>query len=234
MSVIFKGNLSTDTWVNGPREVTIDEWGNKLVTVTLYHSGNQLEFLMNQQGPLNEMATTWDTISRSATYDLQSGITSVQETYVETYADSDDKRYSIDAQSGREPITAHPDFEELAGTPDEPNLTNAVWVKADDAEGTMRFVELKGTYAGLEQFISGSGSVLKEQWVDLWENVQFDQDMGKIKYPENSGIWGGATSWLLVGMSAEPFGSRYKFTYVYKQASSKASRNGGWSTAFYS
>lgn len=234
MSTIHKGDLENGGWLTGPREVSVDEWGNRLLTTTYFRAGNVLESLTEAQGPLDQMSESWDVITRSANYDVQTGITTVQNTVVVAYANAADKRYSLDAQSGREPITAHPNFSQIAGTPSQPNLSNAVWVKADDAEQTMRFVELKGTYAGLEQFISGSGSVLKEQWIDTWQNIQFDADMGKIKYPEGSGIWGSSTSWLLIGMSAEPFGSRYKVTYSYKQASPKASRNGGWSTAFYS
>jgi hypothetical protein len=233
MAFLYKGTLSAGGTLAGPLETTMDEWGNTIVTATFVKQGNALATLADAFDGFDEMASSWDILSRNGTYDIGTGLTTIQETYVTSYASSTIRRYSLEAQSGKEAITSHPNFEDIAGTPDNPNLTNAVWVTANDAAKTMRFVELKGSLKGLEQYISGSGALLKEQWIDVWSNIQFEADLGKIRYPDGSGIWGGATGWLLVGVTAEPFGSRYKVTYTYRQASAIASRGGGWSTTFY-
>lgn len=233
MAHIYKGLIANGDVLLGQVETSYDEWGNKIETATYQMSGNRLANTASGVTPLQPMQSDFNILSRQGSYDLESGITTIVETKVVAYAPSDQKRYSMEAQSSREPITSHPRFDEIAGTPDEPLFDNAVWVAADDAQQTMRFVQLRGEYAGLEQFISGSGALFRVQFIAPWDEAGFAAKLGKIEYPEGSGIWGGTTGWLLVGASAEPFGSQYKHTRVYRLASANASRAGGWNAFFY-
>jgi hypothetical protein len=233
MAHVYKGLIASGNLVLGQVETGYDEWGNLLETASYYGTGNAVTQIAESISPLAAMANDRNILSRSVNFDVDSGIATLTETRVLVYANPDIKRVSLESQSGREPITAHPNFEEIAGTPDEPNFANAVWVKADDADETMRFVELRGAFAGYEQFISGSGTLLRVQWIDAYSNVGFDDKLGKIEYPEGTGIWGGASSWLLVGATSEPFGSQAKHTKIYRLASSNASRTGGWMPYFY-
>lgn len=233
MPFIYKGQISSGTLILGQIETGYDEWGNFLETATYYGKGNAVLQIADSVAPLMPMSASRDILSRTANYDLETGIATITETRVLTYAAPDLKRVSLESQSGREPITAHPNFEDIAGTPAEPNFANAVWVTADDAEETMRFVELRGDYAGYEQFVSGSGTLLRVQWIAPFSSVGFDDKLGRIEYPEGTGIWGGASGWLLVGATSEPFGSQAKHTKIYRLASPNASRTGGWMPYFY-
>lgn len=233
MAHIYKGLIAQGQLVLGQVETGYDEWGNFIETATYYGKDNIIATLASNKDPLQSMQNDPDVLSRSGTFDVETGISTITQTRVVSYANPSEKRISLESQSGREPITAHPRFDEIAGTPDEPNFENAVWVKADDSEETMRFVELRGAFAGYEQFISGSGTLLRIQWIDAYSNVGFDDKLGRIEFPEGTGIWGSSTGWLLVGATSEPFGSQAKHTKIYRLASSTASRTGGWMPYFY-
>jgi hypothetical protein len=233
MPVEYLGTIDDGEPVLTQVESGYDEWGNFIETATYMKKGNVVASVSTFIGELTSMVDDLNILSRTATYDWDTNITTINQTKVLSYASPVDKRISLESQSGREPITAHPSFPDIAGTPEEPDLTNAVWVKADDAQETMRFVEFRGEYAGLEQFISGSGTLLRVQWIDLFENVGFDDRLGKIEFPAGIGIWGSSTGWLLVGVTSEPFGSQAKHSKTYRLASTKASRQGGWNEYFY-
>lgn len=146
-------------------------------------------------------------------------------------------RISVEAQSNTENVQAHPNFQDLAGTPDAPNTTNALWVTANDAQATKRFVEfLKPGLIGVSSYIAGTGSTLRLTYFDTWENFQTkSEDIGTISFPDVPNLWGSTNSWLLAGANAEPFGARWKITLLYKNASENFGQyaTGGWSPQIY-
>jgi|694.fasta_scaffold66937_2 hypothetical protein len=50
---------------------------------------------------------------------------------------------TVEATVNTEKIESHPDFEDWAGTADEPNTDNAIW---EESDGLLRFVQFKDDY----------------------------------------------------------------------------------------
>lgn len=63
---------------------------------------------------------------------------------------------TVEASITNEPITAHPDFSDWAGTPEEPNESNAIWETSD---GVNRFVQFRDDYA-----LAGITTYLAPEW----------------------------------------------------------------------
>ena len=215
-----------------------DEWGNVIQNSTIFFKGNKVAGLCGlTDGGLQSIigSENRETISRSATFDEQTQTTIVRDSTIFSYASSSVKRLQCEAQSTVESITAHPDFQDLAGTPDEPKDDDALWI--DSGTGTKRFVEFKlESLKGVSQYIAGNGSSLKITYFSTWGDfAQMSEDIGKIQTPPVE-VWGFTNSWLLAGATAEPFGSRWKVTLLYKNASENFGQydNSGWSLDIYS
>jgi hypothetical protein len=217
-----------------------DEWGNVVQNSTVVFKGNKVGELCGlTDGGLTSMVNSEsrETISRSATFDEQTQVTTIRDSTIVGYASAGIKRLQCEAQSTIESITAHPDFQDLAGTPDEPKDDDALWIDSGDAAGTKRFVEFKlESLKGVSQYIAGNGSSLKITYFSTWGDfAQLAEGIGKIQAPPVE-VWGFTNSWLLAGANAEPFGNRWKVTLVYKNASENFGQydNSGWSTDIYS
>lgn len=79
MAFLYKGTLSAGGTLAGPLETTMDEWGNTIVTATFVKQGNALATLADAFDGFDEMATSWDILSRNGTYDIGTGLTTIQE-----------------------------------------------------------------------------------------------------------------------------------------------------------
>lgn len=236
-SAIYAGSDAVKTG----RSFEVDEWGNVIETRVFMRKGNTVAEVTGINGTLSlddmNVDTVRNIVSRTATFDELSQVTEIQEKRIIKYADATRKRVSVEAQSGTENITAHPRFQTLAGTPDAPLEANALWIASNDAEGTKKFVEfIKPGLVGVSSYIAGTGSTLKMTYFDTFTNFlsKFD-DFGTISIPDITNIWGTTTSWLLAGATAEPFGTRWKITLLYKNASENFGQyeNGGWSPQIY-
>lgn len=216
-----------------------DEWGNVIKTETWVFKGNVLESIVTPSGQ-DSMASDAEReiLSRSMTFDEATQTTTMEQRQIISYASPSKKRLSIDANSGTENVTAHPRFQDLAGTPDEPNETNAVWVASNDSESTKRFVEFKKpSLYGVSSYIAGNGSTLKLTYFDTWGGFgAVTNKIGKIDFPSVPGLWGSSTSWLLAGATAEPFGNQWKVSLLYRSASANFGQysGGGWAGQIYS
>lgn len=223
------------------RTFDIDEWGNVIETRTFIRKGNKVDEIAGTNDTLNlddmSVNDVRHIISRTSTFDEMSQLTEIQEKRIVKYALSTRKRVSVEAQSGTENVTAHPNFEDLAGTPDAPKENNALWIASNDEEGTKKFVEFKKSgLVGVSSYIAGTGSTLKVTYFDEFANfITKFEEFGTISFPEVDNIWGTATSWLLAGATAEAFGERWKITLLYKNASENFGQyeNGGWSPQIY-
>jgi hypothetical protein len=234
MSRIFKGETSVKT----SHSFDTDEWGNVIQTSVHIFKDNQINTILSPTG-LPDMGadSQRSIISRSMTFDEGSQTTMLEQRSVYAYASAAKKRLSIDANSGTEPITANPRFQDLAGTPENPNETNALWVASNDTESTKRFVEFKKPgLVGVSSYIAGNGCTLKVTYFDSWGAfAMLVNDIGKISFPPVA-IWGSTQSWLLAGATAEPFGERWKITLMYRNASANYGQyvGAGWSSLIYS
>jgi hypothetical protein len=234
MPVIFKGEEAVKT----SHSFEADEWGNVIQTSVHVFKNNKISNILAPTG-LPDMASDSQRsiLSRSMTFDEGSQTTTLEQRSIYSYASSAKKRLSIDANSGTEPITANPRFQDLAGTPETPNETNALWVASNDTESTKRFVEFKKPgLVGVSSYIAGNGCTLKVTYFDIWSAfAQTVNDIGKISFPPVP-IWGTTLSWLLAGATAEPFGDRWKITLLYRNASANYGQYSGegWSTLIYS
>jgi hypothetical protein len=236
-SALFAGQERT---LSG-RTIETDEWGNVTETRVFYIKGNAILGIAGTHEELNldNMATdaTRNILSRSATFDEASQITELQERRVIKYAQASRKRISVEAQSSTENIQAHPKFQDLAGTPDEPKENNALWVTANNTEQTKRFVEFKKSgLVGVSSYIAGTGSTLRVTYFDTWTNFkELTSQIGTTDFPDVDNLWGTSRSWLLAGANAEPFGTRWKITLLYKNASENFGQyeNGAWSPQIY-
>lgn len=236
-SALFAGQEKT---LSG-RTLETDEWGNVIETRVFYIKGNAVLDITTTHPPLNldNMADTEirSILSRSATFDEATQITELQERRVVKYAIPERKRLSVEAQSSTENIQAHPKFQQLAGTPDEPKENNALWIASNDAQATKRFVEFKKAgLVGVSSYIAGTGSTLRVTYFDQWPSFkQLTEQMGSIDFPAIEGLWGSTRSWLLAGANAEPFGTRWKITLLYKNASENFGQyeDGAWSPLIY-
>jgi len=234
MSRIFKG----ETAVKTSHSFDTDEWGNVIQTSVHIFKDNQIDTILSPTG-LPDMGadTQRSIISRSMTFDEGSQTTMLEQRSIYAYASAAKKRLSIDANSGTEPITANPRFQDRAGTPENPNETNALWVASNDTESTKRFVEFKKPgLVGVSNYIAGNGCTLKVTYFDIWSAFALlVNDIGKISFPPVA-IWGSVQSWLLAGATAEPFGDRWKITLMYRNASANYGQytGAGWSSLIYS
>lgn len=236
-SALFAGQERT---LSG-RTIETDEWGNVTETRVFYIKGNAILNIAGTHEELNldNMATdaTRNILSRSATFDEASQITELQERRVIKYAQASRKRISVEAQSSTENIQAHPKFQDLAGTPDEPKENNALWVTANNTEQTKRFVEFKKSgLVGVSSYIAGTGSTLRVTYFDTWTNFkELTSQIGTTDFPDVDNLWGTSRSWLLAGANAESFGTRWKITLLYKNASENFGQyeNGAWSPQIY-
>lgn len=231
--MIFKG----ETAVKTSHSFESDEWGNVIQTSIHVYRNNQISAILSPTGlPDMSADSQRSIISRSMTFDDVSQTTTLEQRSIYAYASAAKKRLSIDANSGTEPITANPRFQELAGTPDTPNETNALWVNSNDTASTKRFVEFKKPgLVGVSSYIAGNGCTLKVTYFDIWGAfAQVVNDIGKISFPQVA-IWGSTQSWLLAGATAEPFGERWKITLMYRNASQNYGQytSHGWSSLIY-
>ena len=223
------------------RTIETDEWGNVTETRVFYIKGNAILDITgtHQELNLDNMANDEirNILSRSAAFDEASQITELQERRIIKYAQATRKRISVEAQSSTENIQAHPKFQDLAGTPDEPNETNALWVTTNNTEQTKRFVEFKKSgLVGVSSYIAGTGSTLRVTYFDIWANFkELTSEIGTANFPDIENLWGSSRSWLLAGANAEPFGTRWKITLLYKNASENFGQyeNGAWSQQIY-
>lgn len=82
---------------------------------------------------------------------------------------------SLEGTVTPEPITAHPDFPDWAGTSESPNYANAIW---ENSNGKTRFVQFRDDYD-----LAGIASYLAPQWtVNLtWmaDSIDLDATPGK-------------------------------------------------------
>lgn len=236
-SALFAGQ---DRTLSG-RTIETDEWGNVTENRVFFIKGNAILEITgtHQELNLDNMATdaVRNILSRSATFDEASQITELQERRILKYASAERKRISVEAQSSTENIQAHPKFQDLAGTPDEPKENNALWVTANNTEQTKRFVEFKKSgLVGVSSYIAGTGSTLRVTYFDEWTNFkELTNQMGTTDFPDVDNLWGTSRSWLLAGANAEPFGTRWKITLLYKNASENFGQyeNGAWSPQIY-
>lgn len=234
MQPIFKGEqfLKTSHSFEG------DEFGNVIQTSVYVYRGNKIENILSPpQLPSMASDDQREILSRSMVFDDAAQLTTLEERRIRSYGPASRKRLSIDANSGTENVTAHPRFQDLAGTPDEPDEDNAIWIESNDTGSTKRFVEFKKeSIKGVTSYIAGNGSTLKVTYIDTWGAFgMLVNDIGKIAFPEVD-IWGTSTSWLLAGATAEPFGNRWKISLLYRNASANFGQyNGdGWATQIYS
>ena len=83
---------------------------------------------------------------------------------------------SVEGTVKPEPITAHPNFEDWAGTAESPNATNAIW---EESSGKNRFVQFRDDYA-----LAGITTYLSPEWtVNLtWmsDDIALDATPGKV------------------------------------------------------
>jgi hypothetical protein len=236
MAQIFKPDI---TWFLESETVAIDDYGSKVVTRVYVVKGNKCAVAWDNPdiAPLTPMADNKHVLSRSCSFDKELGITRVTQTYVASYGTQQNSRISYESQSGTENIITHPDFEDLAGTPEKPLLDKAVWVSDNNDDTDLRFVEFKGTLKGVKSYITGTGNILRETWVgnlDSFSNVQ--AVMGKIATPNGRQSFGTSTSWICAGAEIEPYGAQYRISITYKSAANTIwgrGDGGGWNTTIY-
>lgn len=236
MPSTFRPQIS---WFLESETVVIDDYGSKVVTRVYVVTGNKCaEAWENASiGPLTPMADNKHVLSRSASFDKELGITRITQTYVAVYGTQQNSRISFEAQSGTENITTHPDFEDLAGTPEKPKLDKAVWVSDNNDDTDMRFIEFKGTLKGVKSYITGTGNILRETWVgDYGSFSNIQSAVGKITVPNGRQSFGGATSWICAGAEIEPYGAQFRISVMYKSAANTIwgrGDGGGWNTTIY-
>jgi hypothetical protein len=92
--------------------------------------------------------------SREVTEMLDEGVGTSEATY--RGAAFSKKFVFVEGTITNEPITAHPDFEDWAGTEDDPNAENAIW---EDYDGRKRFIQFRDDYA-----LAGITTYLAPQW----------------------------------------------------------------------
>lgn len=233
-STFFRG----DNTVKVSQSFEKDEWGNVIKTETWVFKGNVVESIVSPSGQDSMSSDSErEILSRSMTFDEVTQTTTLEQRTIKSYALPSKKRMSIDANSGTESVTAHPRFQQLAGTPDDPNEENAVWVASSDAVGTKRFVEFKKpSLYGVSSYIAGNGSTLRLVYFDSWSGFgSVSNKIGRIDFPDVPGLWGTTTGWLLAGATAEPFGNKWKVSLLYRNASENFGQydGGGWSSQIY-
>jgi hypothetical protein len=117
---------------------------------------------------------------------------------------------SIEGTVTTEPITAHPRFSDLAGTPEDPNPTHAIW---ENRNGVNTFVQWKNDsdYAGMDSFLSPEWTASVE-WMSQSRVSVFQPgiiyalpDAGDFE--DNSGF-----EWLCTAISQQPHGNAYRIT----------------------
>jgi hypothetical protein len=114
---------------------------------------------------------------------------------------------SIEGTVTTEPITAHHKFEELAGSPAEPDSTYAIW---ENRNGINTFVQWKNdsNYAGMDSFLSPEWTASVEWLSDTVSNfvpgtIYALPDAGD--FSDDSGF-----EWLCTAVSQQPHGNAYR------------------------
>lgn len=227
-------------WAEVSADVTIDEFGNKIISTTYMLKGNQCDNLAGTLAQRPTMLSSKEVLSRSCSYDRDTCVTRFTEVRVASYGTIDNIRASFEAQSGLENIVSHPDFEKLAGTPEKPKLDKAVWVSDNNDDTDMRFVEFKEPQKkALTQYITGTGNVLRETYIGNANNFSnIEQKMGKITTPQSNlgQSLGYTTTWICAGAEIEPFGNQYRVSVSYKSSSAAIwgrEAGSGWNTKIY-
>ncbi len=147
--------------------------------------------------------------------------------------------YELVGGVSEEPIQTHPDFADIAGTPDQPE-NGAIFV---DENGYVSFDPDRATFshfaavlngeknplAGVTAYLDPAQVVWRKTWVTRQRPGDISQ-LGEIDGPEGSPpSLGGGKNWLYYSLRYEQRGEVYQVTKEWK-----ASGRGGWNTDIYS
>ena len=146
------------------------------------------------------------------------------------------KEYDLAPGTGNEPLETHPDFEEFAGKPSEPNPENgAIFIdpdtgeiSTDDDKGVFdRFVRSSPLW-GIEDFITQSNTVYTVSWTNKdkpeEENIEIVESLPGPDAP----TYGGDYNWLKMPIAYAKRGLAYSCTQRYIRSGAK-----GWNALIY-
>lgn len=147
--------------------------------------------------------------------------------------------YELVGSVSEEPIQTHPEFDDIAGTPDDP-AHGAIFV---DENGYISFDPGRATFshfaaivegeknelAGVTAYLDPGQVVWRKTWITRTRPTDISQ-LGEIDSPEgNPPSLGSGKNWLYYALRFEQRGEVYQVNKEWK-----ASGRGGWNSLIYS
>jgi hypothetical protein len=138
--------------------------------------------------------------------------------------DANGRVVSLSGGQNQEPITTHPDFEEFAGTPDNPNLENGALF--DKITGEFIGFDTFSNVAGVEYYLTPSTLISVSYWTDkeptLKPRMKIVNKIKGVKTPPD------VKNFLRTDTTYRQTGSSYQVTEQYL-----GSGEDGWNKLIY-